>query len=620
MRPKQPKCKPNPLSNLTPQCSHRELSQSTTVEKDTPLLVDPGFLTVTDPNPIDHESYTYVLLFTNMNYMSLSSLVLSEHLEDYLQSTARDGIQALIAALYTLPIHPSPDGPLAQLPPPTTALPRAKPLPKPKAPTKWERFAASKGIQKKRRERKVWDEEKQEWVDRWGRDGKNKDKEVQWIHEVKADAGGVLPLFRCGHATHTPPAMDVDPAQDARTARKARVAKNERQRLQNIARAQAAHEARQQRHVDIDRTLASTRISTASMGKFDKTLEGDKKMRGVKRKVRVSCVGDFFFGAEGDTSLIPPKLLQSRRNRVLLLSYQAWKARPNRLAKKKEATTYSTFGKRSGRSAKAKVALPWVEKQPKQPGPKVNEEVNGSSSSSRKNPCHIGVHTNVNVHTRNTYKKHMVRNPECAHRLQALLVSGQVIHVGLAILDPLLLDQLLPLIIVEPIHQLDRSLTDARNSTDIPCRLWLAQQQTRKIYRTTCNRHRTSPIRNPMLPRRDNDIRTNRLHADRQIQMIAVPHQQRLRPRRRIVCIVTLRRRPRREIERLFECLVTLSERLLRHVCQVANLSKRPRNVRLATRDEDACGDDRLEGLSAEKLFFVRPLVQLLGDVANGFG
>lgn len=133
-----------------------------------------------------------------MNYMSLSSLVLSEHLEDYLQSTARDGIQALIAALYTLPIHPSPDGPLAQLPPPTTALPRAKPLPKPKAPTKWERFAASKGIQKKRRERKVWDEEKQEWVDRWGRDGKNKDKEVQWIHEVKADAGGVLPCFVVG--------------------------------------------------------------------------------------------------------------------------------------------------------------------------------------------------------------------------------------------------------------------------------------------------------------------------------------------------------------------------------------------------------------------------------------
>ena len=120
----------------------------------------------------------------------------SADLEEYLQSTARDGIQALIAALYTLPTEPSPDGPLAQLPPPTTPLPRAKPLPKPKPPTKWERFAASKGIQKKRRDKKVWDEEKQEWVDRWGWGGKNKEGEAQWIHEVKADAGGSFFVLR----------------------------------------------------------------------------------------------------------------------------------------------------------------------------------------------------------------------------------------------------------------------------------------------------------------------------------------------------------------------------------------------------------------------------------------
>lgn len=121
---------------------------------------------------------------------------------------------------------------------------------------------------------------------RWGRDGKNKEREDQWIHEVKADAGGFLfPFGRWG--TEVLVAVDFDPVQDARNARKARVAKNERQRLQNIARAQVAREEREQRKVDIDRTLASTRTSTASMGKFDKKLEGDKKMRGVKRKVGV---------------------------------------------------------------------------------------------------------------------------------------------------------------------------------------------------------------------------------------------------------------------------------------------------------------------------------------------
>jgi regulator of ribosome biosynthesis len=74
------------------------------------------------------------------------------------------------------------------LPPIETPLPRAKPLPKPKPMTKWELFAKAKGIQKKVREKKIWDEEKQEWVERWGKNGKNKQLEEQWITEVPANA------------------------------------------------------------------------------------------------------------------------------------------------------------------------------------------------------------------------------------------------------------------------------------------------------------------------------------------------------------------------------------------------------------------------------------------------
>jgi regulator of ribosome biosynthesis len=234
------------VSNIL--ASHAAKFQSVTVEKETPLDVDTGFLTVTDLTPIDEDSY-------------------KSNLEEYLQTTARDGIQALVAALYVLPTQPSPDGPLAQLPAPTTQLPRAKPLPKPKPPTKWERFAAAKGIQKRVREKKVWDEERQEWVNRWGKDGKNKEKEEQWIHEVKADAP-----------------VDHDPIKAARDARTSRVAKNERQRLQNNARTQTAAGDREERKKDIEKTLAATRISTASMGRFDKKLDGEKKLRGVKRK------------------------------------------------------------------------------------------------------------------------------------------------------------------------------------------------------------------------------------------------------------------------------------------------------------------------------------------------
>lgn len=71
------------------------------------------------------------------------------------------------------------------LPPPTTPLPREKPLPAKKEKTKWEKFAAKKGIKDKKKEGKlVFDEETQEWVPKWGYKGKNKDGEGDWIVEV----------------------------------------------------------------------------------------------------------------------------------------------------------------------------------------------------------------------------------------------------------------------------------------------------------------------------------------------------------------------------------------------------------------------------------------------------
>ncbi|KAJ1308904.1 hypothetical protein OPQ81_004589 [Rhizoctonia solani] len=219
------------------------------VEKDIPIQVDVGLLSTLDTNPIDAEAY-------------------SADLEAHLQAVARDGAQVIIGALFGLPTQPSDDGPIATLPPPTTALPRTKPLPKPKPPTKWERFAAAKGIQKKKRDRREWDEERQEWVNRWGWKGKNKDQEEQWIHEVPDNAPD-----------------DYDPAMEARKERKARVAKNEKQKERNLTVAAASSQReRDERKSKLNRTLAITRSSTASMGRFDKELEGDTKLKGVKRQ------------------------------------------------------------------------------------------------------------------------------------------------------------------------------------------------------------------------------------------------------------------------------------------------------------------------------------------------
>lgn len=73
----------------------------------------------------------------------------------------------------------------------------------------------------------------------------------------------------------------------SRDERKVRIAKNAKQHAQNVARATAASNPRKR---EIEKTLATTRVSTASMGKFDKKLEGEKKMKGVKRKVCAACV------------------------------------------------------------------------------------------------------------------------------------------------------------------------------------------------------------------------------------------------------------------------------------------------------------------------------------------
>lgn len=84
------------------------------------------------------------------------------------------------------------------------------------------------------------------------------------------------------------------------------MAKNEQQRLKNLQRA-AANAAtqtksaatnnteREARKKMIERELKVTKMSTASMGKFDKKLEGEKKEKNIKRKVRPEIRSVFAF-------------------------------------------------------------------------------------------------------------------------------------------------------------------------------------------------------------------------------------------------------------------------------------------------------------------------------------
>ncbi|OGE53415.1 hypothetical protein PENARI_c008G00298 [Penicillium arizonense] len=149
-----------------------------TVSKPTPYTFDLGHLLADDPNPLE--------------------LPAGQSLNASLKATARDGVQSLLNQLLTTcPITSSvKDGVLLTLPAPNIMLPRHKPLPTPKAPTKWELFARKKGIgkynqkpgaagmDKERRRKLQYDEASGEWVPRWGYKGKNKDDENQWLVEV----------------------------------------------------------------------------------------------------------------------------------------------------------------------------------------------------------------------------------------------------------------------------------------------------------------------------------------------------------------------------------------------------------------------------------------------------
>jgi regulator of ribosome biosynthesis len=170
-----------------------------TVNKPTPFTFDLGNLLANDPNPVAARAD-----------------------EETLAATARDAAQALINQLLsTCQVKSNSDGVHLVLPAPTTPLPREKPIPAAKEPTKWERFAAKKGIKDKKRDGKlVYDEATGEWVPKWGYKGKNKDGDNQWLVEVddkkERDTG----------EAH-------DQRADGRRERKERIRRNERKQRAN---------------------------------------------------------------------------------------------------------------------------------------------------------------------------------------------------------------------------------------------------------------------------------------------------------------------------------------------------------------------------------------------------
>ncbi|XP_076921547.1 ribosome biogenesis regulatory protein homolog [Bidens hawaiensis] len=194
-------------------------------------------------------------------------------------------IQPVADALFNLPSTQDASGPVVSLPPPSTKLPREKPLPKPKPPTKWEVFAKKKGIQNRKKDKLVYDEQTGKWKRRHGYDRVNDDNDLPIIEAKMTDEPG------------------VDPFAKIRSEKKQRVEKQEKNRLQNLK--EAAKVGALPSHVQLAATalpiietqtaprkvskdelqnvagMAAT--STASGGKFDKKLAGEKPPKHDKK-------------------------------------------------------------------------------------------------------------------------------------------------------------------------------------------------------------------------------------------------------------------------------------------------------------------------------------------------
>lgn len=105
---------------------------------------------------------------------STPSSILPSKLTNQL-TTSSSTPQQINQLLTTTPLASTTDGVLLTLPATTTPLPREKPLPAAKETTKWEKFAARKGIKPKTREQRSlknrsFNEETGEWERTWGHD------------------------------------------------------------------------------------------------------------------------------------------------------------------------------------------------------------------------------------------------------------------------------------------------------------------------------------------------------------------------------------------------------------------------------------------------------------------
>ncbi|GAN03748.1 ribosome biogenesis regulatory protein homolog [Mucor ambiguus] len=253
--------------------AHQAQFKPITVEKLVPLDFDINLLSAFDTNALDEKT-----------------LKSKNSTDKYLLDLTRDNTQLIVNELFKLPVNSADAGVLAHLPARVSVLPREKPLPKDKPLTRWEKFAKVKGIQNKKRERMLYDEETGEYTPRWGYKGAKP--------EGTLDQDWLMPVPDHG-----------DPMEDqyakVREEKKGRVEKNTKRQRRNQEEGTAAtlagkKDIKEFKKEELQTAIAASKKATASVGKFDNKLKGETKMKGVTHQFSPT-VGDV--KAEKNSSL-----------------------------------------------------------------------------------------------------------------------------------------------------------------------------------------------------------------------------------------------------------------------------------------------------------------------------
>eukprot|EP01112_Ceratiomyxa_fruticulosa_P021986 TRINITY_DN7932_c0_g1_i1.p1 TRINITY_DN7932_c0_g1~~TRINITY_DN7932_c0_g1_i1.p1 ORF type:complete len:378 (+),score=110.65 TRINITY_DN7932_c0_g1_i1:177-1310(+) len=239
--------------------------KSIAVEKEDDLQYDLGNLAAFDTHPIPKATQD-----TNF--------------DDTLKEYTRDNVQLLFHKVFNLPTKEVDVGVLALLPAPTTSLPREKPVPVPKALTTWEKFAIEKGIKKTKRSKKVWDELHEEWKPRFGYNRANNEKDNWAVEAGPNDDPNTDPFTQ--KRAQTREAMQKQKERELKNRERAAAAQKSTAPLLGSTLDLSKRSDRLTYKDQVSRRLDTAYFSTASLGKFDRLLPGQKEkpqQKGVRK-------------------------------------------------------------------------------------------------------------------------------------------------------------------------------------------------------------------------------------------------------------------------------------------------------------------------------------------------